>query len=318
MAEESAKPVANPYNKRKAWIQGNEEDIEYGLTGADDSLAFMTPKREMVSTMQPSLDDEMEEEKEPQEAQEATPKQDAADELVEDETEKFKKVDYKKRYDDLKRHYDRKLGEWKSKEKELKVEAQASRPKYTAPKTQEDLATFREEYPDIYDVVETVAHLRAEEQLGEMKAKLEVLSEREQALVRRDAEQQLLSAHPDFAEIRESEEFHEWASVQPEEIQGWIYRNTTNAQLASRAIDLYKKDVGITATNSTANKPKETKKKLEPSAADAVSVKSKVAEPTSKEKIWTTSEISKLSVKQYEKLQPELDAAFREGRIVKG
>ena len=34
------------------------------------------------------------------------------------------------------------------------------------------------------------------------------------------------------------------ADSQPEEIKGWIYSNATNATLASRAIDLFKQDVG--------------------------------------------------------------------------
>ena len=38
------------------------------------------------------------------------------------ESNPYTKVDYKKRYDDLKRYYDRKLGEWNSKESDLKVQ----------------------------------------------------------------------------------------------------------------------------------------------------------------------------------------------------
>lgn len=316
MVDETA--VANPYNKRKKWIQGNDEDIQYGMQGADDSLAFVTPKREMVSTMQEPLEDDSE--ATPEEDTEVTQKatHEDNDEVTEEVTDKYKKVDYKKRYDDLKRHYDRKLGEWKSKEETLKAEAQAARPQYKAPKTQEELATFRDEYPDVYDVVETVAHLRAEEQLAELKSQLNTLTEREQQLVRKDAEQQLLAAHPDFSEIRESDDFHEWASEQPEEIQGWIYRNSTNAKLASRAIDLYKKDRGIATAESKATPKQSNTKKAEARAAESVSVKKKASEPVSKDKIWTTKEIAQLSVKQYEAMANELDLAFREGRIVKG
>jgi uncharacterized protein YutD len=313
---EAVEQAGKPYRRFGSFIQGNDRDIERGLQGADDSLAFVTPKHQMVSSMHPSLDDEME--KEEAEEVEAQATHTEEDTFEEPETEKFKKVDYKKRYDDLKRHYDRKLGDWKAKEKELRAEAAASRPKYKAPKTQEDLATFREEYPDVYDVVETVAHLRAEEQLQDLKAKLDVLSEREAALVRKDAETQLMTAHPDFGDIRESEDFHEWASQQPDEIQGWIYKNATNATLAIRAIDLYKKDRGISTASEKTAKTKKSNSAKEASAAEAVSVRSKAAEPSSKVKIWKTSEVARLSVEQYEKLQPELDAAFREGRIVKG
>ena len=50
--------------------------------------------------------------------------------------------------------------------------------------------------------------------------------------------------HPDFSEIRQKDEFHQWASKQDPVIQSWLYENTSNAQLAGRAIDLYKMDSG--------------------------------------------------------------------------
>ena len=50
--------------------------------------------------------------------------------------------------------------------------------------------------------------------------------------------------HPDFSEIRSQDSFHEWAANQDPTIQGWLYENTSNAQLAARAIDLYKMDTG--------------------------------------------------------------------------
>ena len=233
--------------------------------------------------------------------------------------EKYKKVDFKKRYDDLKKHYDRKLGDWKSKEQSLKAEMLAGRTTYVAPKTPEELATFKEDYPDVFDVVETVAHMRAEEQLASLQEQVSQLSEKESVSNRRAAEQELLNVHPDFKAIRDSEDFHDWARVQPEAIQDWIYKNTGDASLAGRAIELYKLDAGIS------NKPTEAKSKTKSpivdsrgSAADAVSVKAKTQDPTPQEKTWTTSEIANLSIDQYEKFQPQIDEAFKEGRIVNG
>ena len=89
--------------------------------------------------------------------------------------------------------------------------------------------------------------------------------------------------------------------------------------LASRAIDLYKQDAGISSKKVKA-KSKKTSSDKDPrgSAADAVSVKTKIEDPTPTEKIWTTSEIANLSVDQYEQMQSELDDAFKSGRIVDG
>ena len=51
----------------------------------------------------------------------------------------YKRPDYKKRYDDLKKHYDTKLSEFKSREQELLEEATKNRQTYKAPKSQEEL-----------------------------------------------------------------------------------------------------------------------------------------------------------------------------------
>lgn len=309
--QEEVQATPNPYNKNKKWDNSNPKS-DTGFQSADDSLAYVADKKEaVISSGAPIL----EKEEEAKIIEEAT----SDDSLPDEKTEKYKKVDFKKRYDDLKKHYDRKLGDWKSKEQSLKAEMLAGRTTYVAPKTPEELATFKEDYPDVFDVVETVAHMRAEEQLATLKEQVSQLSEKESISNRRAAEQELLNVHPDFREIRDSEDFHDWARVQPEAIQDWIYKNTGDASLAGRAIELYKLDAGIT------NKPTEAKPKTKSpevdsrgSAADAVSVKAKTQDPTPQEKTWTTSEIANLSIDQYEKFQPQIDEAFKEGRIVNG
>jgi len=313
--EEIQQPQANPYNAKKKW-DNSTKDAELGIQSADDSLAYLAPRKEVYVSNNEPITEEETVVKEDTKASEATKEDDS---YKEEPTKKFEKVDFKKRYDDLKKHYDRKLGDWKAKEQSLKAELTSNRPTYTAPKTPEELATFREDYPDVYDVVETVAHMRAEEQLSELQTKVNQLSEKESQANRRAAEQELLNLHPDFVTIRESEEFHDWARVQPDAIQAWIYENNGDAMLASRAIDLYKQDAGISSKKVKA-KSKKTSSDKDPrgSAADAVSVKTKIEDPTPTEKIWTTSEIANLSVDQYEQMQSELDDAFKSGRIVDG
>ena len=73
----------------------------------------------------------------------------------------YQKVDYKKRYDDLKKHYDGRVNSFKSREEELLAEIRSNRPTYKAPKSAEEIEAFKKEYPDVYGVVETVAHLRS-------------------------------------------------------------------------------------------------------------------------------------------------------------
>ena len=64
--------------------------------------------------------------------------------------------------------------------------------------------------------------------------------------VREKAEVELLKLHPDFNDIRDNDDFHEWADEQPKWVQDALYENDNDARSAARAIDLYKADRGIT------------------------------------------------------------------------
>ena len=267
---------ANPYNMNKPWHTQDDKKVETA-----DQLFFEKPKK---ATQNTAPEEEGEEEK--------TPK---------------KRTNYKKRYDDLKRHYDEKLSEFKQREQELLATA---RPQYQAPKTQEDIEKFKEEYPDLYDTVETVAHLRSSEQVEQIEAQLNAIKEREARIIQREAEADILAKHPDFPELRDSEEFHTWAETQPEQIQQWIYKNPDNAQLASKAIDLFKLENGYKA--QTKSQPKPTG-----SAADMVSTKT-TAIDAKQPKIWTEGEIAAMSLDKFDKYENEIREAISEGRVVKG
>src|SRR5210317_1028775 len=73
-------------------------------------------------------------------------------------------TDYKKRYDDLKKHYDSKLDEWKRERQELAEAQQAGRDSGLSaselPKNSEELEDFKRKYPDVYAIVETVSSLQ--------------------------------------------------------------------------------------------------------------------------------------------------------------
>ena len=132
-------------------------------------------------------------------------------------------------------------------------EATANRPEYKAPKTAEELEQFKSEYPDVYEVVETVAHLQSEDKVADLQQRLDAMQSREAEILKREAEKDLVAKHPDFSDIRESDEFHSWAESQPEEIKDWIYNNPNNASLASKAIDLFKLETGFSGESSGNN-----------------------------------------------------------------
>jgi len=223
----------------------------------------------------------------------------------------YKKPDYKKRYDDLKKHYDSKLNEFKSREQELIEEATSNRTEYKAPKSPEELEEFKNNYPDVYEVVETVAHLQSETKAKVLEERLSKLQERENNLVRQSAEKRLMERHPDFEDIRNSDDFHGWAKEQPKSIQDWIYSNASDADLASRALDLFKKDFGIDLP-----KDMSSSKQTNQSAADMVSTKTKSIEPN-QQKVWSEKEIAAMSIAEFDKYESEISEAMQYGRIVK-
>jgi len=255
-------------------------------------------------------DDEAEESVEAQDAdpQEATP-QEQADSFV--ETKKEETHDYKKRYDDLKRHYDEKVGEFKTEIENLRrtmtQHAEEMPRGVSPPKTAEELEEFKERYPDVFEVVQTVSSLQTESQVAQLREELGSIKEREQELEKQKAFEELLRLQPDFNEIKTDEKFLTWLEEQPTSISDGIYKNNKDARWAARVIDLYKADTGLTK-----------KKTKSSSAAEAVTktpVREVRTEATDGKRIWKASEIGRMKPWEFEKNEAELDTARAEGRI---
>ena len=269
-------PKANPYNANKSWHEESEAS-----NGSAESLFFES---------------------------------EGSDEATQNTApQKQKGTNYKKRYDDLKKHYDERIAEFKQKEQELLAQAQSVQPSYQPPKSEEELEQFRTQYPDLYETVESVAHLRSQKEVQVLQQKMQAIEEREAMISRREAETKLRDRHPDFEDIRGDEGFHEWAKSQPDEIQNWIYNNPNNVGLASRAIDIYKMERGI---NVNAPKTQSSQRTSRKDAASLVSTKTTTVD-TKQPKIWTTREIAALSMDDYDRLEKEIDQAAKEGRVIK-
>ena len=286
----------NPYNKNKSWHEGEDKPFV-----SSNNVYFEEPKNKLFKS-----DDinEVEAEGSVNEV-----------ELESKKDELYKKPDYKKRYDDLKKHYDSKLNEFKSREQELLDEATSNRPAYKAPKSQEELEKFRADYPDVYEVVETVAHMRSQQEVEALRSRFSVIEEREAQIAAREAESALQERHPDFDQIRGDDSFHEWAQDQPDQIQDWIYNNPNNVTLAVKALDLYKLDTG--KGQGSRKRRSGNRQPQGGSAADMVSTKTTNVD-TKEAKIWTESEIAKMSLDQFDRHEDEIKIAMEEGRVRRG
>jgi hypothetical protein len=280
---------ANPYNAKKDWHNVEEKPFV-----SSNSLFF-----DNNATTEHDESDAIEAEKQEIEAAKDKP---------------YKQPNYKKRYDDLKTHYDSRLDEFKAREQELLDEAVKNRPDYRAPKSAEELEQFKNEYPDVMAVVETVAHLESESKTKVLEERLSALQTRENELVRKDAEKNLREKHPDFDNIRNSDDFQEWAELQPESIKDWIFNNPDDATLASRALDLFKKDIGLDVQQ--VRQTKSNSKQTQQSAADMISTKTTSVNPK-QQRVWSEREISALSMAEFDKYESEISDAMQEGRIIK-
>ena len=226
---------------------------------------------------------------------------------------KTEEHDYKKRYDDLKKHYDSKLYEWKQERETLSADRQIedSFNEISGVETSTDVEQFKNEYPDVYNVVETISNQKTSKELEELNEEVNRLNQREKQLEAKSAYQELLAHHPDFAEIKKSKEFLSWLDEQPPSISNGIIDNSSDVKWASRVLDLYKADTGL-------NKKRGRPKRSAAAADTKTNAKTVSVNQDENKKVWTTSEIRKLKPHDFDRLEAELDQSNAEGRIVNG
>ena len=232
------------------------------------------------------------------------------EEEVEEQPEGAEEKTFKKRYSDLRRHQQKQSEEFKAELAELKSQLSAATKKeMKLPKSDDDIEEWAKEYPDVAAIVETIAMKKAREQSAEIEQRLKTIDEMQSSATKEKAEAQLMQLHPDFDEIRDSDDFHEWADEQPKWVQDALYENDNDARSAARAIDLYKADRGIS---------KEPKKKNSKGAAETVKTKATRSKPQDSEadSYLRESQVQKMNPAQYEKMADEIMEAIRSGKFV--
>jgi len=289
---------ANPYSKIK---ETNDAETEAFAKG--ELTKFHREQREKKATAATEqTDTDASEETAEKSETKATP--------IAERPAKAEDRVFKKRYDDLKKHYDSTINKHKDELQSLRTQLESSTKQFVPPKSKTELEAWRKEYPDVYEMVETIAMDKATTRTADLENKYKDLQLQQEQIAKEKAEVELLKLHPDFNDLRQKDEFHDWAAKQDPTIQGWLYENTSNAQLAARAIDLFKMDTG--QSKLTKKEEKDVKKE----AAKAISKTRKSTESDiPKKKVWTTSEISKLKPHEFEKHEKDIDLARLEGRI---
>ena len=214
---------------------------------------------------------------------------------------------FKKRYGDLRRHQQQKEKEYEDRiarlEEQLKKAAQQE---IKLPKSDEDIEAWATKHPDVAAIVETIAIKKAREQSEGLEARVREIDELKANAAREKAEVELMRLHPDFDDIRDSDDFHTWVEDQPKWVQDALYENDSDAKSAARAIDLYKADKNI-KTKTTS--PKD--------AASSVDTRGR-SKPTQDEtsSYYKESMVAKMSAAEYEKAADDIMEAIRTGKFI--
>jgi hypothetical protein len=217
---------------------------------------------------------------------------------------------FKKRYSDLRRHQQKQSEDFKKELEDLKRQlGDATKKEFKLPKSDEDIEEWATEYPDVAAIVETIAMKKAREQSTALEERVKAIDEMQISATKEKAEAELMRLHPDFGDIRDSDDFHQWADEQPKWVQDALYENDNDARSAARAIDLYKADKGI----GNEKKSKKTK-----GAAEAVSTKGSRSTPQTDEAstYLKESQVQAMSPQEYEKHSDEIMEAIRTGKFI--
>lgn len=243
------------------------------------------------------------EEPEQEEIEDLAPEEVVKPDAPKEEELNAEEKSFKKRYGDLRRFQQQKEKEYQDKIEKLEKRIKESPIGGSAPKTEEEVAAWVAKYPDVAAIVESLADKRAKERDSDLDSRLKQVEEMRENLARERAEQELVALHPDFDEIRDTDEFHDWANDQPKWVQNALYEDT-DVKAAARAIDLYKMDKGIKRTTPDRN------------AAMAVSTRNRATPQERESASWfSESQIEKMSDKEFAEKQEAIEKAMSSGRF---
>ena len=285
MAEQAQEMVVDATPKKKAFMEKPSTHEERIKRDEEELKQLMEEQKGETESVEET---KAEDEEEPKTAEERT---------------------FKKRYGDLRRHSQEKEKDFQKQLDDLKSQlSKATKKEMKLPKSDEDISEWAKEYPDVAAIVETIATKKAREQSEDIEKRIKEIDERDANSIKEKAEVELLRLHPDFADIRESDEFHDWAEEQPKWVQNALYENDNDAKSAARAIDLYKSDKGIGKTKEKSN---------DSGAAKAVSTKSKTSvSETNNAVTFKESTVDKMSADEYAAKADVIMEAIRSGNFI--
>lgn len=216
---------------------------------------------------------------------------------------------YEKRYKDLQSWSSKEMHKMRQEINDLQVKlASQSTPKLAAPKSPEELEAFKQANPEMYGVIEHMAHSIAKAHIESTDLRVAAMSQDLQATKQERAKLAIQEAHPDFGAIVNDPKFHEWTQRQTQEVQDWILNNPDDPDKAIRALNLFKYEANL-------SQPKETQAVETDLAVTSNGIPEGNEDLNHPQRIWKASEIRAINPRDYPKYAEMIDLANREGRV---
>ena len=222
--------------------------------------------------------------------------------------------DWQKRYTDLQSYKDRELNARDQTIRELKAKASSQ---FQVPRTAEELTAFRTTNPDLYAVVETIAHQMTQNANASVQSELDTLRAEQTITSENAAVNELLRVHPDASAIAQAKEFASWVEAKGPKVQNIVYSNSNDAESLSMVLSLFKQETNWGVQNNQASHNTNFQDTLDVNARNDSGHAVGSEDPRlSTNYIWTEREINDLDHNQYTpEISGALDLAQAEGRI---
>ena len=272
--------------------------------GFVQNKSTLTANRKRIEQDEAELKSLMEARTESPTEEESTEKKEA-DTEVKEETLSAEERTYKKRYSDLRKHLNKQSEEIK----ELKAQMEeAAKGQLLPPKSDEEIDAWTKKYPEIASIVETKAAKIAEEKFAKADKRLQEIDQLNAETQRTKSENAIRKIHPDFDELRESDDFHNWAGEQPKWVQDALYENQDDPRSVVRVIDLFKVDNGmdIKSKKRTTKEAASQVKTKRTTKIDGEGVAGQILE----------SQVQKMSAREYEARSEDIMKAIQAGNFV--
>jgi hypothetical protein len=287
--------------RRRARLDKEEQELkelerQFYSSGDDDNEAESeTPEEDAVETVETkkvvSTKENVEE---------------AEDTEQDDQSLSAEEQTFKKRYGDLRRHFDETKNSLTKKINELESQLNSTGDT-SMPLDEDQLKAWIEQNPDAAAIVESIAYKKAEEKFAKADERLKDIDREREEIKRAKAEDAIRKAHPDFDDLRADDKFHTWAEEQSKWVQDVLYENQDDAKAVISVLNLYKVDTGQTVS---------AKKERAKSAATEVNPRSGQTKISTDDKpSFSESQIKKNSDKWFLDNEKAIVEAMREGRF---